>query len=261
MCSAFQRLCHITSLGIPSSPQLIKFLVHLKMHQPLILFAVPHTNLQNYCPHSNCHILKLHLTTRELGLTVILITCLLSTFPLSGIIGAHKGVNRNTVHWTVKESSSNTNSSYLLQLLFAIRVRRYSRRHVNSECDGQSLFCPLSLPHFCWSHQRAVRVIQVFKTPFPKTMWTLVFRFPGFHPEHEHCLHTYNCTSSDSETSETWKKENCVPESIRNNKVLFIANLVVVFTIGLLGNILILLALPYVWFSYKKSFPGVWDFQ
>ena len=163
MCSAFQRLCHLTSLGIPSSPELIKFLVHLKMHQPLILFAVPHTNLQNYCPHSNCHILKLHQTTRELGLTVILITCLLSTFPLSGIIGAHKGVNRNTVHWTVKESSSNTNSSYLLQLLFAIRVRRYSRRHVNSECDGQSLFCPLSLPHFCSSHQCAVTVIQVFK--------------------------------------------------------------------------------------------------
>ena len=52
-----------------------------------------------------------------------------------------------------------------------------------------------------------------------------------------------------------------MPESIRNNKVLFIANLVVVFTIGLLGNILILLALPYAWVSYKKSFPGVLDFQ
>ena len=52
-----------------------------------------------------------------------------------------------------------------------------------------------------------------------------------------------------------------MPESIRNNKVLFIANLVVVFTIGLLGNILIVVALPYVWFSYKKSFLGVSDFQ
>ena len=30
---------------------------------------------------------------------------------------------------------------------------------------------------------------------------------------------------------------------------------------GLLGNILILLALPYAWVSYKKSFPGVSDFQ
>ena len=52
-----------------------------------------------------------------------------------------------------------------------------------------------------------------------------------------------------------------MPESIRDYKVLFIANLVVVFTIGLLGNILILLALPYAWVSYKKSFPGVLDFQ
>ena len=34
-----------------------------------------------------------------------------------------------------------------------------------------------------------------------------------------------------------------MPESIRDYKVLFIANLVVVFTIGLLGNILILLAM------------------
>ena len=52
-----------------------------------------------------------------------------------------------------------------------------------------------------------------------------------------------------------------MPESIRDYKVLFIANLVVVFTIGLLGNILILLALPYVWFCYKKSFPGVLNFR
>ena len=52
-----------------------------------------------------------------------------------------------------------------------------------------------------------------------------------------------------------------MPQSIRDHKVLLIANLVVVFTIGLLGNILILLALPYAWVSYKKSFPGVSDFQ
>ena len=166
MFSAFQRLCHLTSLGIPSSPQLIKFLVHLKMHHPLILFAVPH----EYCPHSNCHILKLHLTRRELGLTVILITCLLSTFPLSGTIGAHiKGGEQE--HCSLNSQGKFIHYQLLLFIVVteAIRVRRYSRRLVNSECDGQSLFCPLSLPHFCWSHQRAVRVIQVFKTLFPKT--------------------------------------------------------------------------------------------
>ena len=88
---------HITSLGIPQFPTAYQVPSTLENAPTAYLVAVPHANLQNYCPHSN-HILKLHLTTKELGLTVILITCLLSTFPLSGIIGAHKEVNRNTVH-------------------------------------------------------------------------------------------------------------------------------------------------------------------
>ena len=87
--------------------------------------------------------------------------------------------------------------------------------------------------------------------------------FPSFNtiyrvalPEDD-CKNTFKCTASDTLTNTTWKQEHCVPKSTRENKVPFTFNLAVIFTVGFLGNVLTLLAFPYAWIYYKRSFPGV----
>ena len=77
------------------------------------------------------------------------------------------------------------------------------------------------------------------------------------------CLHSLyrfieplNSSIARSRSNVTWKQENCVPKSIRDNRVSFIFNLAIVFIVGLVGNILTLAAFLYAWI-YRNSFPGV----
>ena len=68
------------------------------------------------------------------------------------------------------------------------------------------------------------------------------------------CLHSLyrfieplNSSIARSRSNVTWKQENCVPKSIRDNRVSFIFNLAIVFIVGLVGNILTLAAFLYAW--------------
>ena len=68
------------------------------------------------------------------------------------------------------------------------------------------------------------------------------------------CTNSVRCTSSPV-TSLAWKEEHCVPPSIQAHRTPFLVNLVVIMIVGILGNLLTLVAFPYAWFHYSASFP------
>ena len=49
-------------------------------------------------------------------------------------------------------------------------------------------------------------------------------------------------------------------KSIRDHRVFFVFNLAIVFIVGVIGNMLTLLAFPYALVYYKSSFPMVLNF-
>ena len=58
-----------------------------------------------------------------------------------------------------------------------------------------------------------------------------------------------NCT-----TDGLVKAEHCVPQIIKENKSIFLFNIVIIILIGTFGNLLTLLALPYARYYYHKRF-------
>lgn len=61
------------------------------------------------------------------------------------------------------------------------------------------------------------------------------------------CVMAVECTTSGS-----GNHTGCQPEEIANNKIFFIVNTSAVMVVGTLGNLLTLLAIPYVALRWGK---------